>query len=57
MDLNQLQMGTIKNGPAPLHVALLGCGFITQVHSDTEGLRSQNVCSYASRASPKAKEY
>ncbi|HUP39686.1 MAG TPA: Gfo/Idh/MocA family oxidoreductase [Vicinamibacterales bacterium] len=44
--------------PAPLHVAFLGCGFITQVHSrHLKGFRSQIVCSYASRDRAKAEDY
>jgi UDP-N-acetylglucosamine 3-dehydrogenase len=44
--------------PAPLHIAFLGCGFITQVHSrHLKGFRSQIVCSYASRDRAKAEGY
>jgi predicted dehydrogenase len=44
--------------PAPLHIAFLGCGFITQVHSrHLKGFRSQIVCSYASRDRARADEY
>jgi len=44
--------------PAPLHVAFLGCGFITQVHSrHLKGFKSQIVCSYASRDGAKAENY
>ncbi len=44
--------------PAPLNLAFLGCGFITQVHSrHLKGFRSQIVCSYASRDRAKAEEY
>ena len=42
----------------PLHVAFLGCGFITAVHSrHLASLRSEIVCSYASREAAKADEY
>src|SRR5687768_3348036 len=44
--------------PAPVHLAFLGCGFITQVHSrHLKGFQSQIVCSYASRDRAKADEY
>jgi predicted dehydrogenase len=44
--------------PQPLHVAFLGCGFITRVHSrHVKSLRSEIVCSYASRDEAKATEY
>ena len=44
--------------PAPLHLAFLGCGFITQVHSrHLKGFTSQIVCSYASRDRGKAEQY
>jgi predicted dehydrogenase len=44
--------------PAPLHLAFLGCGFITQVHSrHLKGFKSQIVCSYASRDRAKAENY
>jgi len=43
---------------APLRLAFLGCGFITQVHSrHLKGLRSDIVCSYASRDQARAEEY
>lgn len=43
---------------APLHIAFLGCGFITQVHSrHLRRLRSDIVCSYASRDGGKAEAY
>jgi predicted dehydrogenase len=43
---------------APLHVAFLGCGFITQVHSrHLRRLRPDIVCSYASRDGGKAEVY
>jgi predicted dehydrogenase len=43
---------------APVHIAFLGCGFITQVHSrHLKGFRSTIVCSYASRDRAKADEY
>jgi UDP-N-acetylglucosamine 3-dehydrogenase len=42
----------------PLHVAFLGCGFITWVHSrHLARLRSEIVCSYASREPAKAEAY
>jgi predicted dehydrogenase len=42
----------------PLHVAFLGCGFITAVHSrHLATLRSEFVCSYASREAAKADAY
>jgi predicted dehydrogenase len=42
----------------PLHLAFLGCGFITQVHSrHLKGFRTQIACSYASRDRAKAEEY
>ena len=42
----------------PLHLAFLGCGFITQVHSrHLKGFRREIVCSYASRDGAKAEEY
>ena len=44
--------------PAPLHLAFLGCGFITQVHSrHLKGFTSQIVCSYASRDRARAEDY
>ena len=44
--------------PAPLHLAFLGCGFITQVHSrHLKGFKSQIVCSYASRDRARAENY
>jgi predicted dehydrogenase len=44
--------------PAPVHLAFLGCGFITQVHSrHLKGFKSQIVCSYASRDRAKADAY
>ncbi len=44
--------------PGPLHIAFLGCGFITAVHSrHLASLRSEIVCSYASRDAAKADEY
>jgi predicted dehydrogenase len=44
--------------PGPLHLAFLGCGFITAVHSrHLAKLRSEFVCSYASREGTKADEY
>jgi len=45
-------------GSAPLHVAFLGCGFITRVHSrHLRRLSSDIVCSYASRDAAKAEQY
>jgi predicted dehydrogenase len=42
----------------PLHVAFLGCGFITAVHSrHLAHLRSEFVASYASREAAKADDY
>jgi predicted dehydrogenase len=44
--------------PRPIHLAFLGCGFITQVHSrHLKGFRTDIVCSYASRDRSKADEY
>jgi predicted dehydrogenase len=44
--------------PGPIHLAFLGCGFITQVHSrHLKGFKSQIVCSYASRDRAKADAY
>jgi predicted dehydrogenase len=44
--------------PEPLHVAFLGCGFITRVHSrHLTSLRSEITCSYASREEAKARDY
>ena len=41
-----------------LHIAFLGCGFITRVHSRHLGrLRSEIVCSYASRDRDKAEQF
>jgi predicted dehydrogenase len=41
-----------------LHLAFLGCGFITRVHSrHLRRLRSEIVCSYASRDRDKAEEF
>jgi predicted dehydrogenase len=41
-----------------LHLAFLGCGFITRVHSRHLGrLRSEIVCSYASRDPDKAEQF
>jgi predicted dehydrogenase len=42
----------------PLHIAFLGCGFITHVHSrHLRWLSSDIVCSYASRDGDKAAEF
>ena len=44
--------------PSPLHLAFLGCGFITRVHSgQLRALRAEIVCSYASRDQAKAQAY
>jgi predicted dehydrogenase len=44
--------------PAPVHIAFLGCGFITGVHSrHLRALRSDIVCSYASRDGEKAEGF
>ena len=44
--------------PEPLHLAFLGCGFITAVHSrHLARLRSEIVCSYASREDARAADY
>ena len=44
--------------PRPIHLAFLGCGFITGVHSrHLKGFTSEIVCSYASRDRAKAAEY
>jgi predicted dehydrogenase len=44
--------------PAPLHLAFLGCGFITRVHSrHLRRLRPDVVCSYASRDRARAENY
>ena len=41
-----------------LHIAFLGCGFITRVHSrHLRRLRSEIVCSYASRDREKAERF
>jgi UDP-N-acetylglucosamine 3-dehydrogenase len=42
----------------PLRIAFLGCGFITGVHSrNLTALRTEIICSYASRDAAKAAEY
>ena len=44
--------------PERIHLAFLGCGFITQVHSrHLKGFTSDIVCSYASRDRAKAQDY
>ena len=44
--------------PEPLRIAFLGCGFITGVHSrQLTSLRTEIVCSYASRDAARAAEY
>jgi predicted dehydrogenase len=46
-----------SNG-SPLRLAFLGCGFITRVHSrHLKALRSEIVCSYASRDKAKAEAF
>jgi len=43
---------------APLRIAFLGCGFITRVHSrNLRSLRSEIVCSYASRDRQRAEAF
>ena len=50
-----LQFGRM---PPPLHVAFLGCGFITRVHSrHLKGFQRDIVRSYASRDRAKAEDY
>ena len=42
----------------PLHIAFLGCGFITRVHSrNLRRFQSEIVCGYASRDKAKAAEF
>ena len=42
----------------PLHLAFLGCGFITRVHSQQlKGLRQEFSCSYASRDADRSAAY
>ena len=42
----------------PIHLAFLGCGFITRVHSrHLRKMRGDVVCSYASRNAARAAEY
>jgi predicted dehydrogenase len=44
--------------PQPLHLAFLGCGFITHVHSrHLKGFGGEVVCSYASRDKTRADAY
>jgi predicted dehydrogenase len=44
--------------PRPLHIAFLGCGFITRVHSrQLTRLRGKVVCSYASRDRNRSEAY
>src|SRR5689334_12192820 len=46
------------SSPRPLHLAFLGCGFITRVHSrHLQAMRSEIVCSYASRDGRKAEAF
>ena len=48
----------MASSPEPLRLAFLGCGFITRVHSrHLKALRSDIVCSYASRDRAKAEEF
>ena len=43
---------------SPLRIAFLGCGFITRVHSrHLRALRSEILCSYASRSRDKAEAF
>ena len=49
--------GYDRSVPGPLHLAFLGCGFITGVHSrHLRGLRGEVVRSYASRDGLKAED-
>ncbi len=44
--------------PGPLHIAFLGCGFITRIHSrNLKGLGRLVHCSYASRDRERAETY
>jgi predicted dehydrogenase len=44
--------------PTPLHIAFLGCGFITRVHSrNLKLLRDEFACAYASRDAAKAEAF
>ena len=44
--------------PGPLRIAFLGCGFITDVHSRLlRSMRTEVVCSYASRDARKSEEF
>src|SRR4051812_30660883 len=48
----------MSSSPPPLHIAFLGCGFITRVHSrHLRALRGQFVPSYASRDLGRAKAF
>ena len=50
--------GAYVSPQGPLHVAFLGCGFITGVHSrHLTRLRDDVVCSYASRDKEKAEQF
>jgi predicted dehydrogenase len=43
---------------SPVHIAFLGCGFITRVHSRVlRSMRDQVICSYASRDAAKAEQF
>src|SRR5690348_10989313 len=51
-------MAAHPRSPTALHVAFLGCGFITAVHSrHLARLPGEFVCSYASRDLTRAEEY
>ena len=51
-------VGSLTRGTRPLHIAFLGCGFITGVHSrHLKVLRDDIVRSYASRDGVKAESY
>jgi len=55
---NPLLVRPMSSMPAPLRIAFLGCGFITRVHSQhLRRLRSELVCSYASRDIAKAEAF
>jgi len=44
--------------PDPLHIAFLGCGYITRVHSHhLKSVKPAILCSYASRDASRADEY
>jgi predicted dehydrogenase len=51
-------MSPRPNPDSPLHLAFLGCGFITRVHSrHLKSFRGDIVCSFASRDRGRAEEY